>query len=106
MHDQNSSGASNTSIEHLVNAFRPLVLALQRFPSELPLNREEKRALNKRLGREYFWHLGYSVYWQNGRGPEALEMFGRGLAAWPWDPAAWKTYLLSRLKLAIGALRK
>jgi hypothetical protein len=33
-------------------------------------------------------------------------MFGQGLAAWPWDPAAWKTYVLSRLKLAVGAVRE
>jgi glycosyltransferase involved in cell wall biosynthesis len=107
MHEANSSGASNTSsTEHLIGTFGPLTLALQHFASELPLNRRERRALNKRVGGEYFWHLGYSAYWRNGRRREALEMFGRGLEAWPWDVAAWKTYLLSRMKLAVGRPHK
>jgi len=102
LHDSNSSSASTAqSSERLVKAFGPLVAALQRFPAECPLTRDEQRALNKRVGGEYFWHLGYNAYWRNGRRREALEMFGRGLAAWPWDIAAWKTYVLSTLKTAV-----
>jgi glycosyltransferase involved in cell wall biosynthesis len=107
IHGENSSGASTShSAESLASVMEPLVHALQKLPSEMRLNRRERRALNKRLGNEYFWHLGYNVYWQTGRRAQALEMFGQGLAAWPWDPAAWKTYVLSRLKLAVGAVRE
>jgi glycosyltransferase involved in cell wall biosynthesis len=107
IHDENSSGSSKTrSPESLISVLEPLARALQQLPLQLSLNRRERRALNKRLGREYFWRLGYSLYWQTGRRARAMEMFGQGLAAWPWDPGAWKTYLLSRLKLAVGGVRE
>jgi len=101
LHQTNLSASSARSTEHLVNAFGPLVDALKRFGADCPLSRDEQRALNKRVGGEYFWHLGYNAYWRNGKRREALEMFGRGLAAWPWDIAAWKTYVLSTLKTAV-----
>jgi cellulose synthase/poly-beta-1,6-N-acetylglucosamine synthase-like glycosyltransferase len=101
LHQANTAPSSAQSTEHLVKAFGPLVDALQRFGVDCPLSREEQRALKKRVGGEYFWHLGYNAYWRNGRRREALEMFGRGLSAWPWDIAAWKTYVLSSLKTAV-----
>ena len=36
---------------------------------------------------------------------EALDMYRRGLSVWPWDAAAWKTYLLARLKVAVQGSR-
>jgi len=102
IHDENSSGSSKTrSAETLVSLLEPLVRALQQLPSDLRLNRRERRALNKRLGREYFWNLGYVGFWQAGRRLEALDMYRRGLSAWPWHAAAWKTYILARLKVAL-----
>jgi len=102
VHAGNSSLAgTGGSTQRSIDGLRPLVSALAGLPSEFSFTSAERRALNRRLGREYFWHLGYTGYWQTGRRSEALEMFKRGLAAWPWNAAAWKTYLLARLKVVI-----
>jgi glycosyltransferase involved in cell wall biosynthesis len=102
LHDENSSGASNVySAERAIHGLQPLLEALDALPSEFPLNRRERRALRKRLGQEYFWHLGYNGYWQAGRREEALVMFKKGLRSSPYRPAAWKTYLMARLKVAL-----
>ncbi len=53
----------------------------------------ERSALRQRLKQEYFWKLGYTTLWQNGRREEAIEMFRKGLSHWPWDLRCWKTYL-------------
>ena len=100
MHDENLSGAS-TGQARFVDALEPFVRALQQLPADLSLNRRERRELNKRIAREYFWHLGYVGFWQAGRRMEALDMYRRGLTAWPWHPRAWKTYLLARLRVAL-----
>jgi glycosyltransferase involved in cell wall biosynthesis len=104
IHDDNLSGAS-TARAKFVAVLEPFVRALQRLPSELSLNRRELRQLHKRIGREYFWHLGYAGLWQTGQQSEAIAMYWRGLTAWPWDLAAWKTYVLAHLKRALGAGR-
>jgi hypothetical protein len=102
VHAGNSSLAGTSgSAQRSIDGLRPLVSALALISSEFQLTNAERRALNRRLGREYFWHLGYSGYWQAGRRLEALEMFKRGLAAWPWNAVAWKTYLLARLKVVV-----
>jgi hypothetical protein len=101
VHDQNSSGASKPSAERLIDTLEPLVDALSRLSSDLPLNDRERRALRKRLGREYFWQLGYNGYWQAGRRQEALALFRKGLRSAPYQVAAWKTYLLAHMKAAI-----
>ena len=62
------------------------------------LSRREARALDRRLGREYFWSLGYALYWQHGLRREALEMFRRGLSLCPWNLGFLKTYLLAAMR--------
>jgi len=65
------------------------------------LSTTERVALRRRLLNQYFWTLGYSTLWQNGRHTEALAMFRRGLGHWPWSLRCWKTYALSRLRAAV-----
>ncbi len=67
------------------------------------LNRCERRALDRRLAHEWFWHLGYNLLWAHGRSDEALDAFRRGLAYDPWNAGRWKTYLLARLRSAARA---
>jgi len=100
IHDNNLSGASSGRAT-FVTTLEPFVSALRRLPGELSLNSRERRELRKRIAREYFWHLGYVGFWQAGRRLEALDMYRRGLAAWPWAAGAWKTYFLARLKVAL-----
>lgn len=99
--DNSSASATASSLAKHVEIYSELTVGIEQLLSELSLNPREHRALLKRLGREYFWHLGYVGFWQAGRRLEALDMYRRGLAAWPWHPGAWKTYLLARLRVAL-----
>jgi glycosyltransferase involved in cell wall biosynthesis len=101
--DNSSASATASSLAKHVEIYSELTVGIEQLLSELSLNPRQRRALLKRLGREYFWHLGYVGFWQAGRRLEALDMYRRGLAAWPWHPSPWKTYLLARLRVAMGA---
>jgi hypothetical protein len=99
--DNSSASATELSLAKHIEIYGELTEGLEQLLGELSLTARERRALLKRLGREYFWHLGYVGFWQAGRRVEAIDMFKRGLAVWPWHAAAWKTYLLARLKVAV-----
>ena len=102
VHSDNSSASAHaSSLAKHVAIYSELTVGIEQLLSELSLSPRERRALLKRLGREYFWHLGFVGFWQAGRKLEALDMYRRGLAAWPWHPGAWKTYLLARLRVAL-----
>jgi glycosyltransferase involved in cell wall biosynthesis len=98
--DNSSASATASSLAKHVEIYSELTVGIEQLLSELTLSARERRGLLKRLGREYFWHLGYVGFWKGGRRLEALDMYRRGLAAWPWHPGAWKTYLLARLRVA------
>jgi GT2 family glycosyltransferase len=103
-HDGNSSGSSTAqrTVERQLALFQPVVRGLEELQQEVALTRSERRAMNQRLNREYFWHLGYSVYLSNGRPAEALIAFRRGLRAWPWSARCWKTYAVAALRTRIN----
>jgi glycosyltransferase involved in cell wall biosynthesis len=102
VHDANSSGsAAGASTDKTIAIFQEMVAALEQLATEVSLSEREHRALMKRLGYEYFWHLGYGGYWQAGRRREALDSFRLGLSAWPWGLNHWKTYLLARVRVAL-----
>jgi glycosyltransferase involved in cell wall biosynthesis len=102
VHGDNSSAASGGTPEKLLTIMRELVSGLEELGQQVRLTPAERRALRRRLGREYFWVLGYALLWQHGRRREALVMFRRGLRAWPWDLGRWKTYALALLRTALA----
>jgi glycosyltransferase involved in cell wall biosynthesis len=102
VHTENSSAsATGLSLAKHIEIYTELASGLEQLLNETAFSARERRAVLKRLSREYFWHLGYVGFWQAGRRLEALDMYKRGLAAWPWHPGAWKTYLLARLRVAL-----
>jgi glycosyltransferase involved in cell wall biosynthesis len=106
VHSGNSSGsATGVEGEKDISIFQEMTASLGQILNQVPLRAQERRALRKRLAREYFWHLGYMGYWQNGQESVAIDSFRRGLALWPWDMAALKTYVLARLKLAFQRMQ-
>jgi len=98
--DNSSASAGPASLTKHVSIYSELTDGFEQLMPMTQLTTRQRRALRKRLAREYFWHLGYVGYWQNGRHSEAFDMFKRGLAVWPWHFHAWKTYFLARLKVA------
>jgi glycosyltransferase involved in cell wall biosynthesis len=103
VHGGNSSAAgSGSSLEKRLRIMEELTRGYEELRGQVRLTPAEGRALGRRLGREYFWNLGYALLWQNGRRGEALAMFRRGLRAWPWDIGCWKTYALARLRTRLA----
>jgi glycosyltransferase involved in cell wall biosynthesis len=98
-HDANSSAAgSDPDLEKRILIYFALVRGYEELRSQIKMTPCELRAWRKRLSREYFWHLGYSLYWRHGRRNEAMSMFWQGIRLWPWDIFYWKTFLLARLR--------
>jgi glycosyltransferase involved in cell wall biosynthesis len=107
VHAENSSGsASGSQLEKRLRVQKTLIDGYERLPADVELSASERRALRRRLSREYFWLLGYALLWQHGRHAEALEEFRRGLAYEPWNLAFLKTYSLARVKVALRSLMR
>jgi hypothetical protein len=107
VHGENSSGsAKGASVDKQRRVYEPLIEGYRRLAEEIPLTPGERRALNRRIGRELFWHLGYQVFWSAGHRQEALRVFGDALRAWPWDIRQWKTYALSTIRTRLEGGRR
>ncbi len=102
IHGANSSASAvNGELDQRVRVIRGEAEGYERLAGKLPLGRIDQRALRRRLQHDFFWKLGYSLFWQHGRRDEALRSFRRGLAWWPWDWRCWKTYALARTRTAV-----
>ncbi len=100
VHDANSSAAGGASnLERQSRVLRLLAEGYERELARGDWTSAERRAL-RRLGKEWFWTIGYASLWQNGRTSEALAAFRTGIRAWPWTRRCWKTYLLAVCKSA------
>jgi glycosyltransferase involved in cell wall biosynthesis len=98
VHDGHSSAAGTCgSLEKRVNIQRAVIKGYEALTTTVKLTDSERRALNQRLSREYFWNLGYALFWQGGRRGDAIQCFRQGIQLWPWDARYWKT-----LGLALG----
>jgi glycosyltransferase involved in cell wall biosynthesis len=100
VHAQNSSAPKRQTLDKHVRVFRALVAGFEELRRQVPLTRRQSRALDRRLSRECFWHLGYRLLHQPGHGAEALAWLRRGLRLWPTNLRYWKTYALARLRVA------
>jgi glycosyltransferase involved in cell wall biosynthesis len=100
-HQTNVSFANPDSVRDRCAAYRVYVSALERLRRELPRSRGELRAINARLGREYFWSLAYPLF-QQGDYKEALPLMRRALRLCPSNVPFWKTYLASLAKVFFG----
>lgn len=103
VHAGNSSAsASNQSIDKQLEIHRTMVRGFHEMCQLVQLSPRERHALDRRLSHELFWNVGYSLLWQNGRSRDALDEFRRGLRLWPTNWRYWKTYLLARIRVALG----
>ena len=59
---------------------------------------DERRTLKHRLSREYFWTLGYGIYWRHRQFDSAFKCFRQGIRHRPLHLPYWKTYCTSLLK--------
>jgi glycosyltransferase involved in cell wall biosynthesis len=107
LHDDNSS-AANADPARKLRAYTELTGCFEDLRRRAALTPADRRALDRRLAEEYFWHLGYHGLWRAGRRREALTAYGRGLRRWPWDWRYWRTFTLAALRtlIPVGQSRK
>ena len=99
IHASNSSAVGDhKALESLVRVHVGLIRGYERLLTESRLSRNERRALKRRLSREYFWNLGYSLYWQRGNADNAIACYRRGIAFNPMNPMQWKTLAIATIK--------
>ncbi|WP_169979020.1 glycosyltransferase family 2 protein [Tautonia rosea] len=104
VHAQNSSAAGGSSDPvRTVRVMCELVTGYESLREQVQLAPADARALRQRLGRDYFWRLGYQLLQDPARQNEAFAAFERGLQLWPWDPWCWKTYVLARMRRVVTA---
>jgi glycosyltransferase involved in cell wall biosynthesis len=107
VHDECVSARErNGNVEKAVRYIRELAEAYEEVPQHVPFTARERRALRERLAHDYFWTIGYGLYWQHGRRSEALNMYKRGLRWQPWSARMWKTFglAMARQVLSRGAV--
>jgi glycosyltransferase involved in cell wall biosynthesis len=103
VHGHNSSAAANDlAVEQRLALYQAQVQGYEKLFQQFPLSQGERRAVAQRLGSDLFWIIGYALLWEQGRQAEALQMFRRGLAYWPWDWRCWKTYLGAAVRHRLG----
>jgi glycosyltransferase involved in cell wall biosynthesis len=105
VHEQNSSAAARqcSVAKHLrlmaayMRGYEDLWRELRHHPTAGPLLRQVVAA-------NYFWHLGYNLYWHHGRRREAVAACLRGLWIWPGCVPVVPTgrRALARLRAALG----
>jgi glycosyltransferase involved in cell wall biosynthesis len=96
-----SSPTGVGALEKRVRVQEELIRALASIGTACRLSSAEAKALDRRLARELYWNLGYSLLWQNGHRAKALEAFRRGLRLQPWNVGYWKTYLLACVRMLL-----
>jgi glycosyltransferase involved in cell wall biosynthesis len=100
IHNTNSSGsASEAPLAHRLRVQTAIIQGFEALLDESAWGRHVSAALRQRLAREWFWLLGYSLYWQHNRPHDAIHAFRRGISHWPWEWRMWKTYALCAARL-------
>jgi glycosyltransferase involved in cell wall biosynthesis len=96
--DNSSASAVGLTTAQGVRVYSELIRGFEALPRQVDLTSSQQRALNERLSREYFWHLGFATLWPAGRRREALAAYRQGLRLSPWRPDYWKTYGLALIR--------
>lgn len=95
VHSQSTSGGKLSEAGNSERAIHSVAEAHTTLLNRKDISGSLHRTVRRRLQEEYFWKLGYALFWMTGRRTEALQMFRRGLRLWPWSWRCWKTYFLA-----------
>jgi len=101
VHDGNTSdtASGDDRFDRRITSMERLLRSYEDTTSYAKLNAAELTALNERLADDYFWKLGYSLYWQSGDKTSARECYKKALKLIHYrNFKMLKSYLLSFLK--------
>ena len=101
VHDGNTSDTAigDERYERRIKAMEQLVHSYEGTSDYVVLNSVEKEALSMRLADDYFWKLGYSLYWASGDKTSARRCYKKALRFIQFKNAGMlKTFLLSYIK--------
>jgi glycosyltransferase involved in cell wall biosynthesis len=104
VHGGNSSATGTQSPDKHVRVFQALAEGYERLRNQVRFTPAQTQALNHRISKEYFWHLGYQLLRHPGWEREALSFLWRGLWLWPTSLGLWKAYLVAWLRVKSGLL--
>ena len=101
VHDGNTSDTAigDERYERRIKAMEQLVQSYEGTSDYVILNSVEREALSMRLADDYFWKLGYSLYWVSGDKTSARRCYKKALRFIQFKNAGMlKTFLLSYIK--------
>jgi glycosyltransferase involved in cell wall biosynthesis len=108
VHDSNISSVRDSFINASERSFKKaicvqaeLIAVYEELLAEHKGNSQLIAAVRERLAYEYFWVLGYSLCWNDGRYGDAFAAFRKGLRYRPLDFALWKSYCVCLAKAAL-----
>lgn len=101
VHDGNTSDTAigDVRFDRRIQSMTRLISSYEATTDYVKLSRIETSALNKRLAGDYFWLLGYSLYWQSGDKKNARRCYKTALKFIGYrNFKMLKTFLLSYIK--------
>ena len=99
IHTNNASaGCKDAPVEKYLRLRTALIRGFEEAKQEENLTGKNAAAIHKRIAGEYFWNIGYSLFWKRGRNPAAFEYFRKGLKNDPGNLSMWKTYIWAMIQ--------
>lgn len=101
VHDGNTSdtASGDERFERRIVSMERLLSSYEGTSDYVRLNPAEQEALNQRLADDYFWKLGYSLYWASGDKKRARACYLKALKLIQYkNMKMLKSYVLSFLK--------
>lgn len=107
VHGDNSSAVnSSDDPEKALHVHKNIVKGYERIKEKESLTSNEILMINKRISDEYFWLIGYNIYYYFGDYANALNSFKKGLKIDPFNFYKIKTYFLLWIKLTLRVLKQ
>lgn len=106
-HSENTSAAVLVaSVERRRWIQEELIRSYEYVRRKCALRPAERRSLEQRIAKEYFWGLGYAIFWESGCERDAFRAFRTGIRLDPLRIDFWKTYSACLVKAGLRRLPK
>ncbi len=103
VHGENMSDTADEdgNYEQRIQVLKALLDSYEKTPKYIQLSSNQRKVLKRRISKDYFWKLGYSLYWKGGYTDLAIKTYIRALMYDPSQVKMWKTLVLALLKYPV-----